>query len=360
MEKQIKRFADSCTSCHKFKGTTHPKVTNRRYPIPPAPWSTMAIDLVGPLPETQDGNKFILVCVDHLTRYTAATALKTKSAKEVALALVAVFCEQGFPQILLSDNGKEFDNSLIKELAVIMNFSHRKICAYHPSSQGLVERKNGTLLIALRQLYHERPQDWDSCLRWAVLAVNSAYCSSIGDSPYFTLKHRDPDIPFHLCSTPQTSSKTPQQTVSEEKERAKAAYDIVKSKLLEAADRNARENAKKAKSSKIAVDQRVYIKYIKKKKGDNKLSPRFDGPFRVISQKSPHVFKLKNLTNNKVIEAHVENMKIVQEDVAPLDIFPTARLPLQDHRAEQVSPPAELDVASDSDDSNDSNDFLGF
>ena len=81
MDRAIRRFADTCKSCLKFKGRPHPQVSTRRYPVPDRPWHTVSIDLVGRLPQTKDNHKFILVCGDHLTRYTAAVPLCTKSAK---------------------------------------------------------------------------------------------------------------------------------------------------------------------------------------------------------------------------------------------------------------------------------------
>ena len=357
MDRHIKRFAETCKNCLQFKGRTHPLVSPRRYPVPPRPWHTISVDLVGRLPTTADKHKFILVCVDHLTRYTVAVPLKSKSAKEVAMALARNFCEHGIPLILLSDNGTEFNNKLLNELSQVMGFKHKSIACYHPSSQGLVERKNGTLLTALRQLCSERPGDWDLCLSWACLAVNSAYCQSIGDTPYFIYKHRDADLPLHIHSTPQTTTKTPQQAIIDEKQRAKASYDIVKEKLLEAADRNVRQLDKKAKASKIDVDDRVYIKYVKKQKGDNKLSPKFTGPFRVLSRKSPSVFKLQNLNNKKIIEAHIENLKLVKEQYAPLDQFPTARMPLQNLEDDPSDPPPPENTVEPNEIDND---FLGF
>ena len=190
-----------------------------------------------------------------------------------------------------------------------------------------------------------------------MLAVNSAYCSSVGDTPFFLYRHRDPDAPLHLRTSPRTSSKAPQQCIRDDIHRSKIAYDIIKGKLLESADRNLRYKDKYSHDNKISVDDRVYIKYVKNKPGDNKLSPRFSGPFRVISQKSPSIFKLKNLLNKKEVECHVENMKLVKERFASLQDFPRARLPFQEpetdcqspmHQSEQpAAAPADPNVPAD-------------
>ena len=281
MNRHLKNFAESCETCIKFKGRPHPPVGIRRYPIPDRPWQSVSVDLIGRLPVTTNKNKFILVVVDFLTRYTVAVPLVTKSAKEVAAALGKIFCEHGIPQTVLSDNGTEFRNKVVKELASMLQFKHATIAVHHPASQGLVERKNQAIMIALRQLNDERPDDWDICLPYAMLAVNSAYCSSVGDTPFFLYRHRDPDAPLHLRTSPRTSSKAPQQCIRDDIHRAKIAYDIIKEKLLESADRNLRYKDKHPHDNKICVDDRVYIKYVKNKPGDNKLSPRFSCPFQV-------------------------------------------------------------------------------
>ena len=80
---------------------------------------------------------------DHFTKFCMLRALKSKSATEVALNLIDIFCDKGAPEILQSDNGREFVNSIILELVLmwpslkIVNGKPR-----HPQSQGSVERAN--------------------------------------------------------------------------------------------------------------------------------------------------------------------------------------------------------------------------
>ena len=70
------------------------------------------------------------------------------------------------------------------------------------------------------------------------------------------------------------------------------------------------------------------IRKIKNSPGDNKLSPKFRGPYRVISQKSPSVFRVKEIATSKELEVHSDNCKLVRERFADLAEFPDARLPL--------------------------------
>ena len=145
---------------------------------------------------------------------------------------------------------------------------------------------------------------------------------------------------------PKSSPRKPHVVVEQDSECWRAAYDIVKAKLLENADRRIQDQDKHARPCSIKLDDRVFIKYVKNKPGDNKLSQRFQGPYRVVSQKSPTVFRLKHLANNKIIEAHVENMKVVQERMADISDVPEARLPFPEP---ELPPPVPAQPADPSD-----------
>ena len=328
MDKQIRDYVGNCPNCHIHKGRPHPKVHTRRYPLPTRPWESVSIDLIGRLPTTTNKSKFILVAVDFLTRYAVAVPLMTRSAKEVATALAKIFCEHGVPRLVLSDNGGEFRSKIMTELAKNLQFKHATIAVHHPSSQGLVERKNQAIMCAIRQLGEEKPLEWDLCLPYAILAINSAYCQSVQESPFFLYRHRDSDLPLHARTTPKTSNRSQQQFIHQELCRQRQVYDLVRERLLTAADRQCRNRDRHARSSRVQIDDRVYIRFIKNKKGQSKLCQRWTGPYRVLAQKSPSVFQLRHIVTGKQIETHIENLKIVRESEAQLNEIPQARTPL--------------------------------
>ena len=89
-----------------------------------------------------NGYKYILVVCDYFTKYTEAYPLKDKTARSVADALMDIWLPRyGFPMFLHSDQGKEFDNTMIHNLSELLGTVNAKTTPYHPRSDGLVEEQ---------------------------------------------------------------------------------------------------------------------------------------------------------------------------------------------------------------------------
>ena len=117
------------------------------------PFQCVSMDTVGPLPTTDNGNKFILVFVDFLSRYTEIVPIKNRTAVTVAEALKhRIITHHSCPQTLLSDNALEFSSELLAELCEFYNIRKWNIVAHKPSSNGLVERTNKNIIELLRKL----------------------------------------------------------------------------------------------------------------------------------------------------------------------------------------------------------------
>ena len=328
MSSFIKKYVDKCKTCQLHKGRPHPKQPLRRYPVPDKFFDIVSTDLIGPLPMTSSGNKYILVVTDFLSRYVAIKALPNKTANTTAQGLWSIFCEHGTPSILYSDSGCEFRNGVLEEMAKKIKFSHIRVAVYHPSSNGLCERKNASILSALKCFL--TLDEWDKCLPTAQLAVNSAYSSSLGDSPFFIYKGKDPELPATRFAKPKFSYIENPNFEQGRQKREHFVMESIKEKLLEAADRNCRQRAKHCKEKTLQVEDRVFIRRIQKK-NESKLIPKWQGPYRILSQKNPGVYKLKDLKTGKVSEVHIENIKekviMARESEIPLVECPEARLP---------------------------------
>ena len=116
MRKDIENHIHRCEECAKNKGTTGKPAPILEYPTPNMPWDTVAIDILQ-LPRSSQGSPYVLVAVDHFSRFVVLAPLKTKSAVEVAHALIThVICPFTTPKVLLSDNGTEFRNQVLEEI----------------------------------------------------------------------------------------------------------------------------------------------------------------------------------------------------------------------------------------------------
>ena len=329
MHNHIKKYVRSCKICQENKGNAHPKQPLRKFPLPDRCFETVSMDLTGPLPLTASGNRYILVVTCFLSRYCVLRAIPNKTADVVAQALWQIICQHGCPTTLYSDGGTEFRNKVMKEMTKNFKVKHVQLAIYHPSSNGLTERKNASIKMALR-CFSALP-DWDLCLPTAQYATNAAYCSSVGDTPFYIFYHRDAEIPYTRFLKPKFSYAEETNFETDRQKREHLVWTKVKENLLETADRTCRQEAKNRKESRpLEVNDRVFVKRVKKK-GESKLVSKWQGPYRILSRKTPNVYKLKDLRTGKTVEHHIENIKgqvfISRESEIPLTQCPEARLP---------------------------------
>ena len=148
MKKDIADYVKSCKICF----AVNPKVSKESpplhsIPVPTKVWSLVGIDIVGPLQETKDGNKYIVAITDHFSKWSEAKAIPDKSASSIANFLYSLICLLGCMQTLISDQGREFVNQVVDDLMAKFNTDHRISTAYHPQTNGQRERDNRTLKV---------------------------------------------------------------------------------------------------------------------------------------------------------------------------------------------------------------------
>ncbi len=113
----VEAHVSKCNECAQHKGTVPHPAPILEYPPPNRPWEVVSIDLLQ-FPASYQGSKYLLVCVDHLSRYVVLALLKDKTAKSVAHLLIThLFCPYSAPRVQLSDNVAEFRNSLLEEIS---------------------------------------------------------------------------------------------------------------------------------------------------------------------------------------------------------------------------------------------------
>ena len=168
--RDAKIFCRNCIPCievNHYPHAFHPlsQITSTH------PFQNVQIDLITSLPNSK-GNTSILTVVDVFTKMTFIMAIQKKSAEEVVEKLADLFLRMGFPTILQSDNGREFDNKMIRLLIEKFNVKHQLTAPYYPQANGIVERTNGFIKQVLKKLC-KKGTDWAPLLPYVEHGINN-------------------------------------------------------------------------------------------------------------------------------------------------------------------------------------------
>lgn len=119
---------------------------------PGSAFDKVALDVVGPLPQTERGNKYILTIQDHLTKFSLAVPLASITSIDISDELIVNFiCKFGAPRTVLTDQGTSFVSSLLKAIARKFKIKQYKTIAFYPQSNGFLERSHHVLMKYLKQ-----------------------------------------------------------------------------------------------------------------------------------------------------------------------------------------------------------------
>ena len=186
MRKDISKF---CRSCHKCQIVGKPNQKIPKAPLKPIPafeepFTHVMVDCVGPLPKTRTGNQYLLTIMCASTRFPEAIPLRKITAQTVIKALIKFFTSYGLPKVVQSDQGSNFMSKLFKQVLQQLGIKHSTSSAYHPESQGALERFHQTLKTMLKTFCHESPKDWDDGVHLVLFALKEVVQESLGFSPF--------------------------------------------------------------------------------------------------------------------------------------------------------------------------------
>ena len=280
----------------------------------------IGIDLIGGLPKTKRGNKWIMTMVDSLSKFPVAIPLKTKSKAEVARAYwenwVTLY---GPPKEILTDQGTEFTNSLFEEMNKMIGVEHNVTAAYNPRTNGLTERFNQTLINSLRAHAEAHIEDWDLWLPYVLLCYRSRIHSITKFSPHELMFGRKMNKFDDFSKIEETSEKASiKNRQLEIKELVERIYPEVEELIEEQQEKQAKilNNRDTVVIEKIPIGKTVFVRI------DgmiNKLEPRFKGPYKVEEYTKRNNYLLIDALGNKLEHSYPRHkLKVVELD----DTFP--------------------------------------
>ncbi|MCG7874805.1 MAG: RNase H-like domain-containing protein, partial [Candidatus Thiodiazotropha endolucinida] len=187
MDKDVADRIAKCANCIRRKTPGTNRTANLVSIETSSPMELVCMDYLC-LERSKGGYENVLVITDHFTRYAQAIPTKNQTAHTTAKALFEQFIvHYGFPSKLHSDQGRNFESSVIKELCKLAGIQKSRTTPYHPMGNGMTERFNHTLCNMLGTLDENKKRDWKSYVAPMVHAYNATSHESTRMSPFFLM-----------------------------------------------------------------------------------------------------------------------------------------------------------------------------
>ena len=176
----VRRWTRSCVQCQRAKIQRHSTAPLSSFPNPDARFAVIHIDLVGPLPPSR-GFTYLLTCVDRFTRWPEAIPLTCITAEAVAQAFLTGWISRfGVPSTIVTDRGRQFESRLWNTLMTLLGSKRARTTAYHPQTNGMVERFHRQLKAALKA--QPQPDSWMDALPLVLLGIRTALKEDISST----------------------------------------------------------------------------------------------------------------------------------------------------------------------------------
>ena len=289
MEKYIEKYVTKQCQCIKQKRPAKPVRAPMLSIKTTEPFELVSIDFLH-LERSSGGYEYILVVIDHFTRFAQAYPTTNKSGRTAADKLFNdFFMRFGYPKRLHHDQGREFENNLFKRLKQLSTIDGSHTTPYHPQGNGQVERFNRTLLSMLRTLTDEQKHDWKQHVNKVVHAYNNTRHETTGFSPHYLLFGRSPRLPvdlaFGLSTSPPNSTQNQNEYVTRWKERMTEAYSLAREHAEKSAQKNKNYYDKRTLNASLLPGDRVLVKNCVQPGGPGKLKSYFEDKVHVVVQK---------------------------------------------------------------------------
>jgi len=311
MHRDIDLFCKQCMPCQRNKkavAKNHPALVIEVESI----MDSIGIDCIWGLQETDQGYTGICNITERLTRHIFPKPLKTKEAKEIIEVLWEYICTFGPPRTILSDRGTEFKNQLMDFLCKSLNMDYVLTSAYNPRCNGQTERLNQAVIEILRTVSEKQPNQWDKWLPFVRLAYNTRINSSTGFAPMTLMFGRPTNKFADYEGDDKNHEAAILQRANEIRELVEVSIPkaISNSKNKQLVQKRMQDNAHVIQTKPLCPGVCVY----KKVEGlQNKLEPRFCGPFFIVNQTARGNYRIKNALGEEELESiPLHKLKVVE------------------------------------------------
>ncbi len=315
MSNDIREYVRSCDICQRVKFSNQkPAGLMGNAKLASKIFSTVYIDFLGPfVPSRSSRNQYLLVIQDELSKWVEFYTMKNATAEKVVNSLKDCFFKFGFPDKLISDNGKQFTSNLLKEFCKSYSIDHRFLSTYH-AQQNQSERVNRTLIPMIRAFVEDRHNEWDKYISEFAFAIRTAVHDATGVPPALLNLGRELQCPFDRVISDGNNTNFDINVVKNVPNEMKEVIEYVRNNLVNNRQKNKKYYDEKHRDVKYDVGQEVLVRaHILSNAEEGrmkKLARSWLGPFKISQPVNKFVFMISDMYGKVLGKKHVSDIKL--------------------------------------------------
>ena len=291
MREDIDIWISQCEIC----GANKPPQKSSRAPLGKmpvgAPLDRLATDILGPLPLTPRGHRYILTVTDYFTKWVEIFPVKDQTAITCAQILLnEVISRYGCPLSIHSDQGRCYESEIFKELCKLLEIRKTRTSPRNPKCNGQTERFNRSIISMIKSYLRGEQTDWDVNLGCLAGAYRASPHESTGLTPNLLMLGREVRLPFEITNEGKTMG-VPEDNITwgdhtwKIRERLQRAHGVARKHLEANAKRRKDFYDTKVKLFDYNVSDKVWYLNESRREGEcQKLQPLFIGPCLVTKK----------------------------------------------------------------------------
>ena len=321
MNRDIQSWTRSCVPCQRSKIFRHNVTPFSKFPTPDARFDSIHIDIVGPLPPS-NGYTYLLTCIDRFTRWPEAFPLSDITTPSVARTLVSGWISRfGCPSLITTDRGAQFESRLWKQLTYLLGTTRSRTTAYHPQSNGMVERFHRQLKAALKA--YSNAESWTDSLPLVLLGIRTAIKEDLQCTTAELVYGTKLRLPGEFFSPSVVSDSPDEIFITRLKQYM--------SKLQPVPPRTHFPTHTPFVSRSLAASSHVFVRRDSVKKP---LQSPYDGPFKVVSRTQKYYVldlngRIDTVSIDRLKPAHLDHT-VAHNPPSEASFFSSHYTPCQD------------------------------